>query len=253
MPTGAFEELDYSMTPLGELILRRREVLSLDRAEVFEVKLDGQFLMSSLVNASEIALATIALGPPAGAACDVLVGGLGLGHTANAALDSPNVRSVTVIEYLARVIGWHQRGLVPLASRLINDPRCTLIHGDCFAAIHTAAPRELPRDERDAEVAGAEPRLPERFHAILLDIDHSPQCLLRSSHAAFYTADGLKRLSERLHAGGVFALWSAERPEESFLNDLRAAFRKTDVHESRFFHPLLNEQDVNYIIVARRA
>ena len=48
-----FEELDYAETPLGELILRRRKVLSLD-VDVYEVKLDGSFLMSSLVNDSEI-------------------------------------------------------------------------------------------------------------------------------------------------------------------------------------------------------
>ena len=53
-----FEELDYRETDLGELILRRRGVRSLDGAEVFEVKLDGHFLMSSLVNEAGIALAT---------------------------------------------------------------------------------------------------------------------------------------------------------------------------------------------------
>ena len=45
-----FEELDYAQTDLGELILRRRATTR--GVEVFEVKLDGQFLMSSLVNAS---------------------------------------------------------------------------------------------------------------------------------------------------------------------------------------------------------
>jgi hypothetical protein len=243
---AAIEELDYCRTPLGELILRRREVLSLDRAEVFEVKLNGQFLMSSLVNATEIALATIAMDSQTGAACDVLVGGLGLGYTAKTALDSPKVRSVTVIEYLARVIGWHQRGLVPLGSQLVSDPRCRLIHGDFFAAIHSRQTNTFQGEESDAT-----PPLPGRFHAVLVDIDHSPHCLLQPRHAAFYTAAGLKRLTDRLHAGGVFALWSAGPPEESFLTDVRAAFCEVEVHESRFFHPLLNEDDVNYIVVAR--
>ena len=88
MAMAAFEELDYGLTPLGELILRRREVLSLDRAEVFEVKLDGEFLMSSIVNDAEIALAEFALPLVACDRCDVLVGGLGLGYTAKAALDA---------------------------------------------------------------------------------------------------------------------------------------------------------------------
>ncbi len=54
------EELDYRRTPLGELILRRRR--SLDGTEIYEVKLNDRLLMSSLVNASEIALARLALG-----------------------------------------------------------------------------------------------------------------------------------------------------------------------------------------------
>ncbi|HMQ15305.1 MAG TPA: spermidine synthase [Phycisphaerae bacterium] len=221
MPKPPIEELDYGMTPLGELILRRRQVASLDGVEVFEVKLDGQFLMSSLVNAAEIALATIALESADRAQCeraerDVLVGGLGLGYTAQAALDAPDVRSVTVIEYLARVVGWHQRGLVPLASRLVNNPRCRLIQGDFFEVFDSAALGFSSEDEADT-AAGAL-CYPERFHAILVDIDHSPQCLLQPSHAAFYTAGGIKRVANRLHAGGVFALWSAERPEGTFLS-----------------------------------
>ncbi|MCP4594819.1 MAG: spermidine synthase [bacterium] len=246
MAPSSFKELDYGMTPLGELTLRRREVLSLDGIEVFEVKLDGQFLMSSLVNDAEIALATFALPLLAYTACDVLVGGLGLGYTPKAALDSGNVRSVTVIEYLARVIDWHRRGLVPLARQLTDDPRCSLIQGDFFATIDpptTDHVRERPGD--DTQLTS------DRFHAILLDIDHSPQCLLQPSHAAFYTPTGLRRLTDRLHPGGIFALWSADPPEGAFVDGLESAFSSVQVHESKFYNPLLNEDDVNYIFVAR--
>ncbi len=249
MAQRAIEELDYGMTPLGELILRRREVISLGRAEVFEVKLNGQFLMSSLVNDAEIALANLALTLLAGAACDVLVGGLGLGYTAKAALDSPGVRSVTVIEYLARVIDWHRRGLVPLAGQLTGDPRCSLVQGDFFAAIDSPTTGHV--QERQGDDAPPTPSNPNRFHAILLDIDHSPECLLQPSHAAFYTPRGLRRLTDRLHPGGVFALWSAEPPQRAFVDGLESAFLSVQVHESKFYNPLLNEEDVNYIFVAR--
>lgn len=235
MSQPAFEELDYGMTPLGELILRRRAVLSLGGAEVFEVKLDGQFLMSSLVNEAEIALANLALPLVGDGPCDVLVGGLGLGYTAKAALDFPNVRSVTVIEYLERVIDWHRRGLVPLARQLTGDPRCTLIQGDFFADW-----------EAWLNAIGLK-----RFHAILLDIDHSPQCLLQPAHAGFYTPDGLKRLTGRLHPGGVFALWSADPPQATFVDDLQAVFSRVQAQESKFYNPLLNEDDVNTIYLAQ--
>lgn len=246
---AAFEELDYGMTPLGELILRRREVLSLGGVEVIEVKLNGEFLMSSLVNDAEIALAEHALPLVTCGECDVLVGGLGLGYTAKAALDSTNVRSVTVIEYLDRVIDWHRRGLVPLAGELTRDIRCSLIHGDFFAAVGSPATdhdRQCKEDGTPQTGIGTK-----RFHAILLDIDHSPQCLLQPAHAAFYTPEGLRRLADRLHPGGVFALWSADSPERVFVDGLESVFASVRVRESKFFNPLLNKEDANYIFIAQ--
>jgi len=249
MTLAAFEELDYSLSPLGELILRRREVLSLDRAEVFEVKLDGEFLMSSIVNDAEIALADLALPLAACDRCDVLVGGLGLGYTAKAALDAKNVATVTVVEYLERVISWHQRELVPLGRELVHDARCRFVHGDFFAVVGSPG-GPAPQAEPEGAVADLTSR---QFHAILLDIDHSPQCLLHARHGAFYTRDGFRRSTERLHSGGVFALWSADPPEEQLLKGLGGAFAEVQVRESKFYNPLLDLHDVNYIVMARRA
>ena len=47
-----FEEFDYRPTPIGALILRRPRELSLG-IDVFEIKLDEEFLMSRLFTASE--------------------------------------------------------------------------------------------------------------------------------------------------------------------------------------------------------
>ena len=57
-----FEELDYRNTRLGELILQRRRVLALDGAEAFEVKLNGEYLMSSLFYVAEAELSRLGLG-----------------------------------------------------------------------------------------------------------------------------------------------------------------------------------------------
>ncbi len=232
----AYEELDYGMTTIGELVLRRRKVLSLDGVDVFEVRLNGQFLMSSLVNDAEIALARTTLSALDLDACDVLVGGLGLGYTVAAALDFENVRSVTVVEYIDRVIDWHRRELVPLADRLTGDPRCRFIRADFFAAI----------SEENSPLGH------EKYHAILVDIDHSPQALLQPSHAEFYSPEGLTRLGTRLQPEGVFALWSADPPEPPFADVLRGVFAHVEVCECRFHNPLLDEDDVNYIMIARR-
>src|SRR5688572_27725065 len=112
-----FEELDYRRTPLGELSLRRRRLLSLEGRVVYEVKLGDEFRMSSLFSEGEVALATLGLAAHGGSLLDVVVGGLGLGYTAAAALDFPGVRSVLVIEALAEVIRWHRNALVPLGER----------------------------------------------------------------------------------------------------------------------------------------
>jgi len=251
MTRPRFEELDYCSTPLGELILRRRAVLSLGGVEVFEVRLDGRFLMSSLVNFSEIALANIALEAHAAPECDVLIGGLGLGYTAKAALDCARVQSVTVVEYLRPVIRWHESRLVPLAAAICADPRCTLIHGDFFHFIGATCGRPPGDADEPDPVAALAPA--EGYDLILVDIDHSPRGVLRSCHADFYTADGLQAVALRLRPGGVFALWSADPPDESFLNDVRTVFASAEVHAERFYHPLMNEADVNYIITARVA
>ena len=71
----AFEELDYQETALGELILRRRRAPSVPDTWIYEVKLDNELLMSSTVNASEQALARLALEGRGQEPCDVLVGG----------------------------------------------------------------------------------------------------------------------------------------------------------------------------------
>jgi spermidine synthase len=236
-----FEELDYRSTPLGELSLRRRRVLSLEGREVFEVKLGDEFLMSSLFNEGEIALARLGLAAQEAAEPDVVVGGLGLGYTAAAALDFPGVRSVLVIEALAEVIHWHQKGLVPLGARLTADPRCRLVCGDFFALARTA-------DQGfDHDTPGR------RFDAVLLDVDHSPRSLLHAGHAAFYESAGLRRLASYLHPGGVFALWSNDPPDEAFLKALASAFAAARAHVVRFHNPLQNREAANTVYVARKA
>jgi spermidine synthase len=233
-----YQELDYRRTPLGELILRRRRVISMGGAEVCEVKLNDQFLMSSIVNDSEIALARLALAEAASEELDVVVGGLGLGYTAKAVLDHPSVRSALVVEYLKPVIDWHRRGLVPLGPELTGDLRCRMVQGDFF--------NMLAR-----EGGGLDPEDPgRRFHAVLVDIDHSPRSLLHDRHRPFYTTDGLRRITSHLHPGGVFALWSADPPDEGFRQRMGAVFTEAKAHPVVYYHPLLDCEETNTIYVA---
>jgi spermidine synthase len=232
-----FEELAYCRTPLGDLSLRRRTELTLG-VEVYEVKLRDEFLMSSMFTAGEAALAELGLAGLGAGPIDVVVGGLGLGYTARAVLNHPGVRSVLVVEALPEVIDWHRRGLVPLGAELISDPRVELIQGDFFAL---------------ADSPSIDSRAPgRRFHAILVDIDHSPRHVLHPSHGALYGPDGLCRLAAHLCPGGVFGLWSNDPPDEAFRASLAEVFATCAAHIVRFHNPLQNRDAANTVYVARR-
>ena len=127
--SARFEELDWRETPMGVISLRRRRD-PVSGQDVHEVKLDDDYLMSSLFTVAEIEVAALALGRLRGSDWAVAVGGLGLGYTARTVLESADVRSLVVVEALAEVIDWHERGLVPLGAGLMGDPRCRLVHGD---------------------------------------------------------------------------------------------------------------------------
>lgn len=206
---------------MGVLTVRRRREPTLD-VDVYEVKLGDEFLMSSLFTAAEIQLAHLGLDavPNTGDPVDVVVGGLGLGYTARAVLGDPRVRSLRVVEALGAVIEWHERGLLPRSAELTTDPRCALVHGDFFAMV--------------ADGVGFGSTGPDRVHAILVDIDHTPTHLLHPSHASFYEPDGLARLADRLHPGGVFGLWSDGAPDDAFVAIAGAVFSSCVAHTVTF-------------------
>ena len=234
-----FAELDYRQTSLGALSLRRRRIRALDGLEVFEVKLGDAFLMSSLFHEVEVALADLGLAALDAPELDVVVGGLGLGYTARAALRKTGLRSLLVVEALDAVIEWHERSLVPLGAELTGDPRCRFVHADFFAL--AAAPE-----------VGFDPAHPARkFHAILLDIDHSPRNLLHARHGAFYEPTGLRCLAAQMHSPSVFALWSDDPPDEPFLATLRDVFATADAQVVPFYNPLLEHDSASTVYVAR--
>ena len=224
-----FEELDFQQTPMGELTLRRRIEPSTG-VDVFEVKLGEEFLMSSLFVVAEEELARMGL-----AVCEhphnVMVGGLGLGYTAVAALADPRVGSLTVVETMAAVIDWHERKLLPASAALVDDPRTTLLMADFFA---------LMRAERGRT-----------WDAILVDIDHSTKHQLDPSHGDLYTVGGLRSLARHLSLGGVFALWSDDPPEPSFVGYLEQVFQSVEAHVVPFDNFLTGGVSTNTVYVAR--
>lgn len=231
-----FEELDWQETPMGPVSLRRRVEPQL-QVDVYEVKLGEEFLMSSLFTVAEVELARLGLAACPGDGLDVLVGGLGLGYTAWTALQEPRVASLTVVDALPQVIGWHERGLLPATSGLARDPRTRLVEGDFFAMV----------DGR----AGLAPGTPEAYDAVLLDVDHTPRHVLHPSHADFYGVEGLVRLRRHLRPDGVFALWSDDPPDPAFEGTLARVFDTSTSHVVAFDNPLTGGRAANTVYVAR--
>lgn len=234
--TGRFEELAWGETDAGTISLRRRREPTLD-VDVYEVKLDDEFLMSSLFTAAEVELARLGLAELPGTDLDVVVGGLGLGYTARAVLEDARVRSLLVVEAVEEVIAWHERGLLPDAAQLTSDPRTRLVHDDFFAMAEGEA--------------GFDPATPgRRFHAVLVDIDHTPRHHLAPSHAGFYTTPGLRLLTRHLRPGGVFALWSDDPPDDDFAAVLAEVFDRTEAHVVTFPNFHTGGESANTIYVA---
>jgi spermidine synthase len=234
--SARFEEIDRRATPIGEISVRWRLEPTL-QIDVYEVKLDDEFLMSSLFTVAEIALADLGLAELTGTDLDVVVGGLGLGYTARAVLQDPRVRSLRVVEALGAVIEWHQRRLLPLSAELTADPRCHLVEADFFAAVASDAPFA--------------PHAPHKVHAVLVDIDHSPRHLLHPRHAAFYEPEGLARLATRVHPGGVFGLWADGAPDADFVATLEQVFATSTAHVVTFPNFSTGGESASTVYVAR--
>ncbi|WP_420404064.1 spermidine synthase [Nisaea sp.] len=233
-----FEELDYRPSPIGAISLRRRRELRLG-VDIFEIMLGDEHLMSSLFTVSEVALADLGVAALDGDGLEVLVGGLGLGYTAEAVLAHDKVGALVVIDYLEAVIDWHRTGLVPMGTSLADDPRCRLVQEDFFAAAAS-------EDGFDSESPGR------AFDAILVDIDHSPDALLDARSESFYGPEGLAKLAKHLKPGGVFGLWSDDRPDPAFTERLSGIFSEAWAEPVTFHNPLQDRPFTQTVYLARK-
>ena len=226
-----FEVLDLQDTALGELCLRRRELVSRPGIVITEVTLDQGFLMSSYHTESERRLAEFALEMHPGEGLSILVGGLGLGYTAQAALASPRAARVEVVELLDPVIAWLDKGWLPTGEALAADSRLEVVQGDVYA-------RLLGPPEEAADI-------------ILIDVDHAPDEPLDDSSAAFYTAEGLRAVARHLRPGGVLAVWSTD-PNPDFEATLRSVFGPIEVEVVRWWNDLIDVDKEDTLFAARR-
>jgi spermidine synthase len=176
--------LDRATTSDGsELAIARRD-------RQFAIRVDGQVLMDSESHGSEEKLAKHGCaGLREARRARVLIGGLGMGFTARAALDQLGADArVDVAELVGAVVQWNRDLIGHLAGAPLRDPRLRVVEGDVADTI-----------------AGAR----RRYDAILLDVDNGPEALTSFKNKRLYTAAGLERARRALRPNGVLALWSA--------------------------------------------
>lgn len=118
----------------------------------------------------------------------VLVGGLGMGYSQRAALDSVGRKAVVEIcELVPAVVQWNRDVLGALANFPLNDPRTKLHVEDVRQRIDAAHGR---------------------YDAILLDVDNGPTALAHQQNNALYSVRGIKAVWRALKPGGVLSVWS---------------------------------------------
>lgn len=176
---------------LGRARVGGKDLVLARRGDEFAMRVGGAELMNSRQHTSEDMLARLAcVGLARSAAPRVLIGGLGMGFTARAALDVlPPVARVTIVELVPEVVAWNREHLADLARRPLDDPRVTVVQRDVAAVIGESN---------------------EAWHAILLDVDNGPDAFTSPANAALYGLKGLMAAKRALVKGGVLGVWSVE-------------------------------------------
>jgi spermidine synthase len=191
--------IDKADTPDGVLELRRRGERD------FLILINNRVLMNSSASRSELALGEIA-GTTGSARPRVLIGGLGMGLTLRAALDSlPGTSEVVVAELNPVIPRWCRGPLSELTNSAVDDPRVTIVIDDVAVVIAKAGQ------------PGAA-----KFDAIIIDLYEGPGTGTDAVSDPFYGSRALKRTAEALSPGGVFAVWG-EAPDAGFEKRLSAA------------------------------
>ena len=201
-----WELLGEARTPDGNAMTLTR------RGSEYMIMADGKDLMSSRMKGSEEALAIIGCerARQQEAPC-VLVGGLGMGFTLRATLDTlPVDATVVVAELMPAVVEWNRGPLAALAKFPLDDPRVRVEVGDVSDLLRETS----------------------RFDAVLLDVDNGPVAFTQAANAGLYDNAGLTMMRGALRGEGVVAVWSAW-DDRKFEHRLRHHGFTVEVHHVR--------------------
>ena len=199
---------------LGDAKAPDGTVLKLYRHDgAYAIRVNNVELMSTRRHNSEDKLAELVCAPLATArAPRVLIGGLGLGFTLRAALQSlPIDATVIVAELIREVVEWNENSAYALAHQELADPRVQLRHTDVA--------RELRRPE-----AG--------FDAIMMDVDNGAESFTTRSNGRLYESCGILIAAAALRARGRIAYWSCNE-DNALARAMREAGLDVSTHSAR--------------------
>lgn len=200
-----WKTLDQRETPDGVFELRQRDI------DDFLICIDGRVLMNSRESRSEEQLGVQTCRGLAQDA-NVLVGGLGMGLTLRAILDSLQAESRVVVAELHGVVAqWCRGPLAALSGDCLSDPRVSLRVGDVADRIREAA------------------QTAECYDAIVLDLFEGPHARTDSTGDPLYGTQAIERSWNALAPGGVLAVW-AEARAQRFESRLRSQGFEIESH-----------------------
>jgi spermidine synthase len=192
-----WEHLDTGAVPGGgELRLMRR-------GDEYSIMAGPIELMNTRRSSSEVVLAEMTCARLKGReAPRILIGGLGMGFTLNAAREGLGPKAqIIVAELVPAVIAWAGGALAHVFGEGLSDPRVQVREGDVGPMI-----TEVPR----------------AWDAILMDVDNGPDGLTRPANERLYGRRALAETCAALKPGGILAVWSAG-PSRTFPGRLREA------------------------------
>jgi spermidine synthase len=196
--------IDTAPVPTGggvmELLARGDEML---------IRVDGQALMSTRMHGSEEALADLAYDRIGGRTSKTLIGGLGMGFTAAAALRRCSAAdTVCIAELVPSIVEWNRGPLGEASGRPLDDPRVTIHLGDVVDLVRKST---------------------ETWDLILLDVDNGPAGLSTAENSWLYSKPGLKSLRRALRPGGFLGIWSATRDDAFKQRMARSGFSVEEI------------------------
>ncbi len=140
-----------------------------------------------------------------GRGVDILLGGLGLGHTLDTVLKHPGLRSVTVVEPDEAIPEWARTHL-GMGSALDDERTHLVVSG--FPQFVDASPAS--------------------YHGVGVEIDLGPTRVLREANRRSYAMSTLRSLASRLRSDGVFVVRVAEE-DRAYRRALEDTFSEVGV------------------------